>query len=94
VYIALLGTRSLMRSNSKHFPPVATADAEETDDAAKTSTDEAEIAAKLPDPPTTEPKDPEDPDEPSSKKQKTDAADDEFVVVDKDDAKSTPKGEL
>ncbi|KAF2450980.1 macro domain-like protein [Karstenula rhodostoma CBS 690.94] len=79
---------------SKHFPPVT--DAEETDDTAKTSTDEAEIAAKLPDPPTTEPKDPEDPEEPSSKKQKTEAAadDDDFVVVDKDDAKGTPKGEL
>ncbi|KAL1608034.1 hypothetical protein SLS60_002973 [Paraconiothyrium brasiliense] len=74
---------------SKHFPPLA--DAEETDEATKTSTDEAEIAAKLPDPPTTEPK---HPDEPSSKKQKTEAAEDDFVVVDKDDIKGAPKGEL
>lgn len=64
------------------------AETEQRDDAAKTSTDEAEIAAKLPDPPTAEPKDPE---EPSSKKQKTEPATDDFIVVDKDDAESTPK---
>ena len=71
---------------SKYFPPIA-----EAEDAEKTSTDEADIAAKLPDPPTTEPKDPE---EPSSKKQKTESADEDFVVVDKDGARGVPKGEL
>ncbi|KAK7180449.1 hypothetical protein DPSP01_014127 [Paraphaeosphaeria sporulosa] len=76
---------------SKHFPPVPAPAPEETNDAAKTSTDEADIAAKLPDPPTSEPKDPE---EPSAKKQKTEAAADDLVAVDKDEAKGTPKGEL
>jgi hypothetical protein len=73
---------------------VTPAAAEETDDAAETSTGEAQIAASLPDPPTTEPKDPEDPEQPSSKKQKTEAAGDELVAVHKDGAKRTPKGEL
>lgn len=40
---------------------------------------------KLPDPPTAEPKDPE-PEEPSPKKQKTEAVEEGFVVVDKEEA--------
>lgn len=72
--------------HSKYFPPVV-----EAGNADKTSTNEADIAAKLPDPPTAEPKDPE---EPSSKKQKIESVDEDFVVVDKDRAKGVPKGEL
>lgn len=64
-----------------YFPPVA--EAEKTEPTA-TSTDEAELAAKLPDAPATDPKDPE---EPSAKKQKTETVEDDFVVVDKEDVK-------
>ncbi|PSN70786.1 MACRO domain-containing protein 1 [Corynespora cassiicola Philippines] len=66
----------------KYFPPVT--DATDGQGAAAKATDENELAAKLPDPPTAEPKDPE---EPSSKKQKTEITDDDFVVVEKEDAK-------
>jgi hypothetical protein len=60
-----------------------------------TSTDEAELAAKLPNAPAADPKDPEDAEEPSSKKQKTEAVEDDFVVVDKEDARgATPKADL
>jgi len=78
-----------------YFPPVA--DAEKTAPNA-TETDETELAAKLPDAPAADPKDTEDTDEPSSKKQKTEAADDDFVVVEKEDAKGAediaPKADL
>lgn len=82
----------------KYFPPTATEEkAEENaeEDAAEKSTDETELAAKLPDAPTAEPKDPE---EPSQKKQRTEMAEDDFVVVDKEDAKEAkddaPKADL
>ncbi|KAF2678723.1 macro domain-like protein [Lentithecium fluviatile CBS 122367] len=75
-----------------YFPPVA--EAEKTEPAA-TSTDEAELAAKLPDAPAADPKDPE---EPSAKKQKTEAIEDDFVVVDKEETKAAeavvPKADL
>lgn len=81
----------------RYFPPVtesnkpAEKDAEErkSEAHASTSDDAADLASKLPDPPTTEPTNPE---EPSSKKQKTEAAkeedtEDEYVVIDKEEAK-------
>ncbi|KAF2649905.1 A1pp-domain-containing protein [Lophiostoma macrostomum CBS 122681] len=73
----------------KYFPPVV-AEPEESEeqpekpDQSTASTEATELAAKLPDAPTTEPTNPE---EPASKKQKTDDAEDEFVVIDKDEAK-------
>jgi hypothetical protein len=68
-----------------YFPPVA--ETENTEPNA-TSTDETELAAKLPDAPAADPKDSEDAQEPSSKKQKTEeASEDDYVVVEKDDAK-------
>ena len=48
------------------------------------STDATELATKLPDPPAAEPKHPGEPD---SKKQKTEVSDDDFVVVDGEEAK-------
>ncbi|ORX99963.1 hypothetical protein BCR34DRAFT_606447 [Clohesyomyces aquaticus] len=69
----------------KFFPPVAEEPEKMEEEAKEQTTEEAELAAKLPDAPTEEPKDPV---EPSSKKQKTEAtADDEFVMVDKEEAK-------
>ncbi|KAF2122257.1 hypothetical protein BDV96DRAFT_482947 [Lophiotrema nucula] len=59
-----------------YFPP-ATELSEKTEGAA-TSADAAELEKKLPDPPTSEPKDPS---EPSAKKQKTDGAEEEFEVI-------------
>ncbi|KAF2193160.1 A1pp-domain-containing protein [Zopfia rhizophila CBS 207.26] len=78
----------------KFFPPVI-AESEENQEPAK-ETDDTELATKLPDAPKTEPKDPE---EPSSKKQKVDTAEEDFVVVDKDEAKqgeaeAVPKADL
>jgi hypothetical protein len=43
--------------------------------------------SQLPDAPTEDPKDIEDIQEPSSKKQKTEDAEDDFVVVEKEDSK-------
>jgi hypothetical protein len=43
--------------------------------------------SQLPDAPTEDPKDIEDIQEPSSKKQKTEDAEDDFVVVEKEDGK-------
>jgi hypothetical protein len=49
----------------------------------------------LPDAPTEDPIDLEDSQEPSTKKQKTDEVDDDFVVVEKEDAEDDkPKAEL
>ena len=83
----------LTRSFSNFFPPVET-----EDEAAKeqeTSTEPSEILSQLPDAPTEEPKDAEDIEQPSSKKQKTEELDDDFVVVEKEDAKEDkPKPEL
>ncbi|KAF2472766.1 MACRO domain-containing protein 1 [Lindgomyces ingoldianus] len=65
----------------RFFPPVV-AEPENADEPGKEkSTDETELAAKLPDVPTEEPKDPA---EPLSKKQKTEAAEEEFVAVDRE----------
>ncbi|KAF2014295.1 A1pp-domain-containing protein [Aaosphaeria arxii CBS 175.79] len=71
------------------FPPVSEPSTAATEEAQSKSTQEAEqLAAKLPDPPTNEPV---NPDEPSQKKQKTDGIEDDFVVVEKEDARgSTP----
>lgn len=63
-----------------------------------TSTDPSEMLSQLPDAPTEDPKDIEDVEQPSTKKQKTQDAeetDDDFVVVEKDDAQEEkPKSEL
>lgn len=82
----------------RYFPPATESDkpAPTTDESEKqpeepasTSDDAADLASKLPDPPTTEPT---NPDEPSAKKQKTEVAkeedtEDEYVVIDKEEAK-------
>lgn len=61
----------------------------------ETSTEPNEILSQLPDAPTEDPKDIPDIQEPSTKKQKTEDTDDDFVVVEKEDAKEdTPKSEL
>ncbi|KAF1954287.1 A1pp-domain-containing protein [Byssothecium circinans] len=65
----------------KYFPPTETS--KESSAVEQTSTDASELAAKLPDAPAADPKDPA---EPSTKKQKTEAVDDDFVVVDREEA--------
>ena len=83
-----LGSAVLIERCSKYFPPAA-AKPTETEDAEK-STDENELAAKLPDAPTTEPQDPVDLEQPSPKKQKVEipaANDEELAVVDKEEVK-------
>lgn len=45
------------------------------------------MLSQLPDTPTEDPKDIEDVEEPSTKKLKTEDTDDDFVVVEKEDAK-------
>lgn len=53
------------------------------------------MLSQLPDAPTEDPKDIQDVEQPSTKKQKTEDADDDFVVVEKEDAKEDkPKPEL
>lgn len=69
-----------------YFPPATQADEAEPK---PTSTDEAELASKLPDAPTKDPKDTTPTEEPTAKKQKTDTEDDDFVVVEKEDAAPT-----
>jgi hypothetical protein len=68
------------------------------DDAPKgqeTSTEPSEIYSQLPDAPTEDPQDVEDSQEPSLKKLKTEETDDDFVVVEKEDAvDKKPKAEL
>ncbi|KAH7385391.1 hypothetical protein DE146DRAFT_621476 [Phaeosphaeria sp. MPI-PUGE-AT-0046c] len=63
-----------------------------------TSTDPGEMMSQLPDAPTEDPKDIEDVQQPSTKKQKmqdAEESDDDFVVVDKDDAnEDKPKPDL
>jgi hypothetical protein len=93
--------RVLTMWDRKYFPPAAETTeteetAEDTQAAKEKSTGTEELANKLPDAPTTEP---QDPDEPSPKKQKTEPTDeilenqkeetteDEYVVVDKEEAK-------
>jgi hypothetical protein len=65
----------------------------------ETSTEPSEILSQLPDAPTEDPKDVSDIQEPSTKKQKTEDTDDDFVVIDKEDAKedaedNRPRSEL
>lgn len=69
------------------FPPViAEADAPDEKEAEKEhSTEPSELLSQLPDAPTIDPQVAEGVQQPSLKKQKTDEADDDFVVVDKDD---------
>ena len=76
-------------SHSSYFPPlVANASGVEKDAAAEQddSTEPSELLSQLPDAPTGEPLDIEDVEQPSTKKQKTTESEDEFVVVEKDDA--------
>ncbi|KAF2792054.1 macro domain-like protein [Melanomma pulvis-pyrius CBS 109.77] len=82
------------RNIPKYFPPVVTeSEKEETDEGAEDkSTNDTDLAAKLPDPPTTEPKDPETV-EPPAKKQKSEALEDDFVVLDKQDVKEAKEAE-
>ncbi|KAF2708646.1 macro domain-like protein [Pleomassaria siparia CBS 279.74] len=71
----------------KYFPPVVT---EETTEGK--SSDELDLAARLPDAPTTEPKSPEAA-QPSPKKQKTEATEEDFVVIDKEEVKEAKEAE-
>lgn len=83
----------LMFAFSMFFPPVQTED--EIAKEQETSTEPSKMLSQLPDAPTEDPKDVEDTPQPSSKKQKTNDADDDFVVVEKDDAnEEKPKSEL
>ncbi|KAF2635512.1 MACRO domain-containing protein 1 [Massarina eburnea CBS 473.64] len=67
---------------SKYFPPAATAESTTKDKG--TSTDATQLAAKLPNPPATAPK---EAGESPSKKQKTEpTTDDEFDIVDREEA--------
>ncbi|KAH7084105.1 MACRO domain-containing protein 1 [Paraphoma chrysanthemicola] len=68
-----------------YFPPVESEGEAATEQ--ETSTEPSEILSQLPDAPTEEPKDVEDTPQPSAKKQKTDNVDDDFVVIEKEDAK-------
>jgi hypothetical protein len=58
----------------------------------ETSTEPSEILSQLPDAPTEDPKDVSDIQEPSTKKQKTEDTDNDFVVIDKEDAKEDAEG--
>ncbi|KAH4097489.1 ADP-ribose phosphatase [Parastagonospora nodorum] len=87
------------REIQKYFPMVQsvedTAGQDEPDAPVETSTGPSEILSQLPDAPTEDPKDITDIEEPSTKKQKTEDTDDDFVVVEKEDAKEDkPKPEL
>ncbi|KAF1832061.1 A1pp-domain-containing protein [Decorospora gaudefroyi] len=64
------------------FPPVVTENVAQEE----SSTEPSELASQLPDAPTAEPQDAQDT-QPSTKKQKTTEADDDFVIVEKDDVK-------
>lgn len=85
---------SLTAVYSKFFPPVVSRSETDQEQDQQKSTDTTELAAKLPDPPTTEPTNPE---EPSLKKQKTEGEDD-FVVVNEEDIReaneAAPKADL
>jgi hypothetical protein len=90
---------SLTSGLSKYFPMVQsaedTAGQDESDAPVETSTEPSEMLSQLPDAPTEDPKDITDVEEPSAKKQKTEDTDDDFVVVEKEDAKEDkPKPEL
>ncbi|KAF1850810.1 macro domain-like protein [Cucurbitaria berberidis CBS 394.84] len=79
------------------FPPTTT-DTEAQDNPTieeEQSTEPSELASQLPDAPTTDPQDAEDAQQPSLKRQKTSEADDDFVLVERDDVKEDrPKPEL
>lgn len=72
---------------------VTESEKEKTEEGAEDkSTDDTDLAAKLPDPPTTEPKDPEAT-QPPPKRQKMEALEDDFVVLDKEDVKEAKEAE-
>jgi hypothetical protein len=75
----------LIHASSTFFPPVEAEDKPAKEQ--ETSTEPSEILSQLPDAPTEDPKDVDDTLQPSTKKQKTEDADDDFVVVDKEDVK-------
>jgi hypothetical protein len=78
---------------STFFPPADTEAA--AADTLETSTEPSEMLSQLPDAPTEDPKDFEDVQQPSPKKQKLEDTDDDFVVVEKEDAQEDkPKSEL
>lgn len=83
---------------SNFFPPPTTTETDDEDvspSEQEQSTEPSELASQLPDAPTTDPQDAEDTQQPSLKRQKTGEAEDDFVVVDRDDAKEDkPKPEL
>jgi hypothetical protein len=80
-------------SISTFFPPVDTGHA--AADTHETSTEPSEMLSQLPDAPTEDPKDIDDAQQPSPKKQKLEDTDDDFVVVEKEDAQEDkPKSEL
>ncbi|KAF2750195.1 A1pp-domain-containing protein [Sporormia fimetaria CBS 119925] len=72
------------RMVSKYFPPVESQPEKKEEDKEEDKAAQAELASKLPDPPTTEPAHAE---EPAHKKQKREDADDEYVLVDKEEVK-------
>jgi hypothetical protein len=92
--------RWLTRGLSIFFPPVESQDEpstqEESETEQETSTEPSEMLSQLPDAPLEDPRDTEDTEQPSPKKQKIEEADDDdFVVVEKEDAvEHKPKAEL
>ncbi|KAH8726952.1 hypothetical protein GQ44DRAFT_705040 [Phaeosphaeriaceae sp. PMI808] len=70
------------------FPPVESESTDKHEAAEQeTTTDPSEMLSQLPDAPTADPVDADHALQPSPKKQKTDDTDDEFVLVDKEDAR-------
>jgi hypothetical protein len=89
----------LIQSSSTFFPPPEPEKEANAEQKApveqETATEPSEILSQLPDAPTEDPIDLEDNEEPSTKKQKTDEVDEDFVVVEKEDAvEDKPKAEL
>lgn len=85
--------RNLLTSCPSTFFPLVEAEDEAAKDL-ETSTEPSEILSQLPDAPTEDPKDVTDIQEPSTKKQKTEDTDDDFVVVEKEDAEDMSKSDL
>lgn len=80
-----LTTESVAQVESKEEPP---ADLEQ-------STEPSELLSQLPDAPTTDLQDDETAKQPSLKRQKTAEAEDDFVVIEKEDAsEEKPKADL
>lgn len=76
------------------FPPanVATKSEDSSEEPKEQSTEPSELLSQLPDAPTTDPQDAEDVKQPALKRQKTADADDDFVLIEKDDVKEgSPK---